>query len=512
MTRKNDIIDNIFRDSLDGYMDESPSANVWKNISRKLLMKDILKFSFMRLGVLLILLLASLSFFIPSNLIKEKTGISYNKSSQEKVQVNKISQNNIKDKDILAQKTLDNETKSIVNNNTEYYKSKTANPVAKPINKKISKENSQDISTQTVKEVYSPKQYDSDISIKTNVSTFFAKKTDLKETPSNNEIDNFEEIPNVSLVFSKDFRLGLIHFDENLEFESDNYRNIISQNQLTEKLPLPEGFNNSPFEPEKPQLSIDIWGSPLWSNKALSTNKNLYTDHIAQRNTTEKSLINYSIGVDLKINYKNWLLITGLNYSEYSEKADYSLFSSNIDSNSFITYKDASYWEYDTLDIIYDPIDSTIWYPIIYPKYILDSVAITGVDYDTTFANTNYSFLNTYKWIEIPILVGREFSKDRFTFSIATGISYGFLTGTTGSILHYDNRSIIAIDKNKAPFKNSMFNYILQAGIDYTITKKIGVVCKPMFRYNLNSMFDKTYPIDQRYYSLGVNCGLRYKF
>lgn len=505
MTRKGDIIDNIFRDSLNGYMEEIPSANIWNNISRKLLMKDILKFSFMRLGVLVIFLLASLYFIIPLNLIKT--------SSSDKALTSQASNSNIINKTVLSQNIHEDVESSDANiNRKKLYKFQAEKIIPSIVKKQNIKKENQLIVQSKENSIPSTNQYNSDLAFKTSISSQFIRKPDKNESPSSIADISKDEITNLSLISPKDFKLDLQQYNNNLVSGTDNITNISNIYQIPEKFPMPEVFNNSPFEPNKPEFSIDIWGSPLWIKKSITAKEKLYTDHITKRIATEKPLLNYSFGMDLKMNYNNWLLITGLNYSEYSENADYSLFSKNIDSSYFITYQDASYWEYDTLAILYNPVDSSI-VEIIYERtYILDSVAFTNTDYDTTFANTNYSFLNTYKWIEIPLLVGREFSKERFTFSVATGVSYGFLTGTTGSILHYDNNSIIVIDKNKAPFKNSMFNYILQVGVDYTITKKIGVVCKPMFRYNLNSMFDKSYPVDQRYYSFGVNCGLRYKF
>ena len=499
MTRKNEIIDDIFRESLNGYIDEIPSKNIWANISRKLLMKDILKFSFVRLSVLLVLLLASLSFFIPSNSKKSLLNTSNTKLADNNIQLSKISSN----------QNIDITTKSQSNNNQENNAPSDKLEYQKEIiNQKVSqtdiKQKNRQIPT-TIK-----KNLKTDLVVKTNLSIQIVSNEDEKELNTSSTADNNRETISMNLVSSKGFNLSSQNNNSLITANKHNTNSIFSNN-LSQILPIPEGLSNSPFKPQRPEFSIEAWASPLWIKKSISTNEKTFTDHVAQRNATEKPLINRSYGFNLKMIHNNWLLITGLNYSEYSEKADYSLFSSNIDSNIFITYNNTSYWKYDTIEKFQDPIDTTIWHYIFNREYILDSVAFENTDYDTSFTSTDYSFSNTYKWIEIPLLIGREFSKDRFSFSVATGISYGFLTGSKASILHYDNTSIIVIDKNQAPLKNGMFNYILQVGVDYTLTKKIGIICQPMFRYNLNSMFNKSYPVDQKYYSVGINCGLRYK-
>ena len=118
---------------------------------------------------------------------------------------------------------------------------------------------------------------------------------------------------------------------------------------------------------------------------------------------------------------------------------------------------------------------------------------------------------NRYHYLEIPLLIGFQTNKNKVNIEIGTGVSFGFLVSANGKLPDLDNNSLLEINKNSDFLRNTSFNYILRAGIQYNINSSLSLIAKPYFKRNLNSVFKVDYPIIQKYTTFGIDIGVRIK-
>ena len=237
-------------------------------------------------------------------------------------------------------------------------------------------------------------------------------------------------------------------------------------------------------------LSLALYVSPTYNVPVVNSTAD-YNDYLNYRNNNETPSLSFSAGMDVQLNIKNWYVQTGLAYSRFNNYRNYN--------HTFLAYDSLrSYYSNDTTwGWLYDPPDigkpvvigiDTVWVPVY---------------------NDLNEGQNEWNYLEIPLLVGYQFKKSRFSFDIATGFSYGLLINASGNVpaLKQENLFTDLSDMDDQINRNQ-FNYILQLGLSYHLTPKWSIMAKPYYKQNLRSIFNDTYPIDQRFSSFGIKFGL----
>lgn len=249
----------------------------------------------------------------------------------------------------------------------------------------------------------------------------------------------------------------------------------------------------TPYDVElkKNWVSVGLWVAPAYTITSLKAADG-YEDYLQYRKDHESPAISVSTGLDVRFNIRKWHIQTGLGYSEYKQYRNYNNSFKALDSLS-------SYYQTDTIwGWIYDP--PNVGEPIV-------------LGYDTTFIpvyNTTNEGYNRWSYIEVPLIAGYKFKTGRFSLDVGTGISCAFLINAEGNVPHLDedNRFNNLSDLNDEMNKY-LFNYILQVGASYHLTPQWSINFSPFYKQNLNSVFNKNYPIDQKFRSIGINFGLK---
>ncbi len=237
-------------------------------------------------------------------------------------------------------------------------------------------------------------------------------------------------------------------------------------------------------------VSLSLYASPVYNVPEIIA-KDGDSDYINYRNNNETPSLSFSVGMDVQLNIKNWYIQTGLAYSRFSNYRNYN--------HTFLAYDSlSSYYSNDTTwGWLYDPPEigkpvvigiDTVWVPVY---------------------NDLNEGKNEWNYLEIPLLVGYKFNKSRFSFDVATGFSYGLLLNASGNVpsLSHENMFTELSEMNNLMNRNQ-FNYILQLGLSYHLTPEWSIMAKPFYKQNLRSIFNDTYPIDQRFSSFGIKFGL----
>jgi len=240
----------------------------------------------------------------------------------------------------------------------------------------------------------------------------------------------------------------------------------------------------------KTSISLAFYISPAYNISEMSTTS-AYNENLDYRNKREKSSVSLSAGIDFQLNIKNWYVQTGLSYSKFSNYRNYN--------HTFLAYDSLrSYYENDTTwGWVYDPPDFGKPVPIA-----IDSVLVAVY-------NDMNEGKNEWNYLEIPLLFGYKLNKGRFSFDLATGVSYGLLINASGNIPSLTEKNIFTeLSEMNSLMNRNQFNYILQLGVSYHITPVWSIMAKPYYKQNLQSVFDKSYPFDQRFRALGMKIGL----
>lgn len=237
-------------------------------------------------------------------------------------------------------------------------------------------------------------------------------------------------------------------------------------------------------------VSLALYVSPTYNAPVMNSTAG-YNDYLNYRNENESPSFSISAGIDLQINIKSWYVQTGLAYSRFNNYRNYN--------HTFLAYDSLrSYYSNDTTwGWLYDPPDigkpvvigiDTVWVPVY---------------------NDLNEGQNEWNYLEIPLLVGYKFNISRFSFDVATGFSYALLLNASGNVpsLTHENMFTELSEMNDLMNRNQ-FNYILQLGISYHLTPEWSIMAKPFYKQNLRSIFNDTYPIDQRFRSFGIKFGL----
>ena len=141
----------------------------------------------------------------------------------------------------------------------------------------------------------------------------------------------------------------------------------------------------------------------------------------------------------------------------------------------------------------------------------IDSALVT--DYDSSSTKTIYSNKNTYSYFEIPLIIGYEFKKSKFTFTPKVGLITGIFINSRGKTISLiDRESIVDISKNDLPFIKANFTLLLGMGVNYQMNNNMSLLAEPFYRTNLNSILSENHYISQRFNNIGIRFGVRYRF
>jgi len=450
-------IDDYFKKHLEGFKGSS-SVNLWRKLSLLLLLKEFRVW----IGIGAVLSGMILTYFLlsPSENI-----------NQSDVKVNN---NRNTDSSIDFSDYQDKISKSIDDNNKRGY----------------------EIDLKTINSTDNIKQTSEE------PETYISTKNTYSEQALGTQVQNEQINPNLDLKFQ------IVSTDQ----ESENIVNSISllpilnpEKKAIEPIEIHTDLinikNNSlqlstvPDPEERKQKpifanewSLDLFVNPSYIDQSLSA-ANGFDDHIQCRENSEEPAISVGFGAEIKYSVKNFFLQSGLNYSDYSQKYQYETATYNIDH----------YYDFDTTWVwIIDP-------PFIDPYPIsIDSTSVTL--YEPVTSTTTGK--NHYRYLEIPLLVGYQHKFKKINIEIGTGVSYGFFISAKGKLPELPNTSFLDLSKQTDLIQNN-FNFLLYVGLEYKLNNKWGILLKPNYKQNLNSIFNSDFPVKQKFTTFGLAFGVR---
>ncbi|MEO6168108.1 MAG: outer membrane beta-barrel protein [Chitinophagales bacterium] len=113
------------------------------------------------------------------------------------------------------------------------------------------------------------------------------------------------------------------------------------------------------------------------------------------------------------------------------------------------------------------------------------------------------------KYLEVPMLLRIETSKNRFTFYANAGISLNFLLQEKATMSIHDEE--VTIINNIDGLKQINYSVLLGAGIEYDVYHNTGIFLEPVFKTAITSI-NRDMAVNSYPYSIGLKIGASLRF
>lgn len=514
-------IENSFKEALTDFDSISPSTGLWNRIATSLFLKSY-AFKAILLSILAFLIVFPTYLFYSTtqnttDLTSDRTDISNNNFNKTKNKQNTLIANK---KEISNQVnnssplTNQQKKKPIVKSKTSQTKNhKTSRKVdsqqlqnTEPQSEKVivetsipksKKHNTKTVASVSIVPTNAPitKQKVTEPMIQTTVLNTKQKTSNSTKTVNNtNAISSFEEKTteanqNTLLpmpLFSEYANTNIYYSQE----EQNKHYNMVSTKLLYSS-------------------QLEIFAGPSIAFNQLKTTDNKYHEYIGLRQSSESPKLSYHAGINYKTYYNHWFMGIGINYHRIEDYATYSLSIMDIDSaiSSYMIFQNT--YKQVITGYIQNPNDTSLMIPIIETQVTQDTTLVSNVYYDSTNTTKNYSYTNTYSYIEVPIMIGREFRMKHLIIDVQAGVTWGRLIKTEVNIPNIDNNQMLNSQDLETIFVKNTFNGLIGLGIGYQMNESYILFARPELRYNLNNMFENNNPINQKYLQLRLSLGMR---
>ena len=145
------------------------------------------------------------------------------------------------------------------------------------------------------------------------------------------------------------------------------------------------------------------------------------------------------------------------------------------------------------------------------------TIIITNGQGDTTdvrveaIGERTIKHTNTMTFVSIPLTAGYMWQTDKFNVGVHGGLGVNLLFAKGGRIAQEDGSSTtLNGEAKKDIFKTSAgFSAIGGLVFEYKIRDNLSFIAEPNVKYNLRSLTVDQYSLDQKYWNVGLNVGLR---
>jgi hypothetical protein len=235
-------------------------------------------------------------------------------------------------------------------------------------------------------------------------------------------------------------------------------------------------------------LSFDLFGAPEYASRQLVYKEAGMADYASLRKDMESFSFAYSMGLRASAHFQGgFAMRTGIVYTDILERFTYN------DPDAEITR------------IIQVNVDTFILGGDVH--IVVDTLSIVEYGHREKVA------YNSYRFYDVPLIIGYEFDRGRWFISLNTGIMLNIATARRGNMLDPDMR-LVSINSNESDaygaFRSRVgSSLIMSLGLNYALTSKLHLLMEPQFRMWMQPLTLRDYPIDQKYVNMGLALGIR---
>ncbi len=324
-----------------------------------------------------------------------------------------------------------------------------------------------------------------------NASQKTKKDLEIDTKTSTGELENVDDVLESASLSNSLSRYinpvqdlsSITYYTESTYIESNRDKEIFELEVM-----IPAAATDCPsWVNEKLGLYLEVYGAPEFAMSALTAKSrdSLTVVHQQTRENTESSRMSYSLGGRLLFLTPSGLSFKiGMNYSQINEKFSWV----DPETERVITIEDI------------DQNGDTI-----------------GVQTYSEFGSDVFNIANSYKSLDIPILIGFEkYSGNKFSLSANAGIYVNITSEQRGMFIDPTgtrNWFSSSEDNHYRAYKNSVgISFFGSLGMMYHWVEGIDIFMEPSVRYYSQSMSLNSYPLNHRFVTVGLHTGIRYRF
>jgi len=156
-------------------------------------------------------------------------------------------------------------------------------------------------------------------------------------------------------------------------------------------------------------------------------------------------------------------------------------------SNGYYTYSINTYYTYDTIGWVDDPLQPGMLVPLLQSNLNVDTLSSQWTSIDSLYYLTQeQKFQNSSRYIEIPLMVGYQITKGRWGLGMAAGASYGFVVKSHSQL---ENPSQTY---NTDTYQSHQFNALVSLQLQYAITSQFSLILQPTYKFNIKSLTENS--------------------
>lgn len=250
---------------------------------------------------------------------------------------------------------------------------------------------------------------------------------------------------------------------------------------------FPQDPKCAKFSEGKFKLYFELLASPDMAFRNLKTKSNNSEDeaYVESREGTESGNPSYSISARISaVTGIGLAFRTGVNYSQINEQFDYVNESEERITITNIFDADGEFVRTDTI-----------------------------VEVGTRTKETS----NSFRQLDIPIIVGYEFTKKNWTITANGGAYINLLYRQKGDFLSPQDLQPVSFSSNDPDaypaFKERLgISWYASLGLAYKVNSRMHVMVEPHLRFYPKSVTRDQYIVDQKYFTTGLFIGLRHQF
>jgi hypothetical protein len=206
--------------------------------------------------------------------------------------------------------------------------------------------------------------------------------------------------------------------------------------------------------------------------------------------TESASFRNYSLGSELLYNKGKWTISGGLQLTGFATRLKHN----DIQSSG-------GYYRTDTISWYYTVVQTdTTWFPVTDSTYL-----------PLNRREINYNQLNKTGYLDLVLGASYSFYSDaNLSLYLKANLGAGFMIYNEGVLLH-NKVDFPGEEYKNEDFNSSLFFYQIGGGLRYKAGNWFDVFGELSLRNYFGSIMN-SYPIDRRYYTMGIKAGLIYYF
>ncbi|MFK8104182.1 MAG: hypothetical protein AB8G15_16765 [Saprospiraceae bacterium] len=229
-----------------------------------------------------------------------------------------------------------------------------------------------------------------------------------------------------------------------------------------------------------------IYGSSL---KTLATKSDETQGLLDLRRNSETRLEVLAARLDFKMEHHSGLYgKIGLEYEQINERFDFDFIETR-------TYLDDN----QLLEIIYD-VNGV-------------PMEVYGTGEVTEILEYKKKVYNSYRMIDIPLLVGYTFKGGDFSLFLESGVAMNINFAPEGELFNASGEPVKLAEEKENIFKTNVGISVLAGiGLSYQLSEQFSLSFSPRIKVRPNSITTDAYPLTQKYTNTAIQLGMRYQW